>query len=79
MITNSILKRLMQVALLAVLLVAVSASASENLTVHFLDVGQGDSILLQFNNKNILIDAGDQDAGPIVKSYLRSHGVSSWI
>jgi beta-lactamase superfamily II metal-dependent hydrolase len=74
------LKRLLQVALLAVLLVAVSAatvSASENLTVHFLDVGQGDSELIQFNGKNILIDAGDQGAGPIVKSYLRIHGVSS--
>ena len=77
MMTNSSLKRLLQVALLAVLLFAVSASASENLIVHFLDVGQGDSILLQFNNKNVLIDGGDQDAGPIVKSYLRSHGVKS--
>ena len=77
---NSNLKRLLQVALLAVLLVAVSAatvSASENLTVHFIDVGQGDSELLQFNGKNVLIDAGTQDAGPRVESYLRSHGVSS--
>jgi hypothetical protein len=43
---KSNLKRLLQVAFLAVLLVAVSAatvSASENLTVHFIDVGQGDS------------------------------------
>jgi competence protein ComEC len=77
---KSNLKRLLQVALLAVLLVAVSAatvSASENLSVHFLDVGQGDSELLQFNGKNVLIDAGDQDFGPRVTSYLRSHGVSS--
>jgi competence protein ComEC len=73
-------KRILQVALLAVLLVAVSAatvSASENLSVHFLDVGQGDSILLQFNNKNVLIDAGTQDMGQRVESYLRDHGVSS--
>ena len=77
---TSNLKRLLQVALLFVLLVAVSAgtvSASETLTVHFLDVGQGDSELLQFAGKNILIDAGDQDSGPRVESYLRSHGVSS--
>ena len=48
-IEKSSLKRLLQVALLAVLLIAVSAatvSASENLTVHFIDVGQGDSELL---------------------------------
>jgi beta-lactamase superfamily II metal-dependent hydrolase len=74
---NSNLKQLLQVVFLAVLLVAVSASASENLTVNFLDVGQGDSILLQFNNKNVLIDGGDRDAGPRVESYLRDLGVSS--
>jgi beta-lactamase superfamily II metal-dependent hydrolase len=67
----------MQVALLAFLLVAFSASASENLTVHFIDVGQGDSELIQFNGKNVLIDGGTQDAGPRVESYLRDHGVSS--
>ena len=77
---KSNLKRLMQVAFLAFLLVAVSAaavSASENLTVHFIDVGQCDSELIQFNGKNVLIDAGDQDSGPRVTSYLRSHGVTS--
>ena len=74
---NSNLKRLLQVAFLAFLLVAVSASASENLTVHFIDVGQGDSELIQFNGKNVLIDAGTQDMGPRVESYLQNHGVSS--
>jgi beta-lactamase superfamily II metal-dependent hydrolase len=74
------LKQLLQIALLSVLIVAISAatvSASENLVAHFLDVGQGDSILLQFNNKNVLIDGGTQEMGPRVESYLRSHGVSS--
>jgi beta-lactamase superfamily II metal-dependent hydrolase len=77
---KSNLKRLLQVALLAVLLVAVLAatvSASENLTVHFLDVGQGDSELLQFDGKNVLIDGGTPDMGPRVESYLKNHGVSS--
>jgi len=74
---NSNLKRLLQVAFLAFLLVAVSVSASENLTVHFLDVGQGDSELLQFAGKNILIDASTQDMGRRVESYLRSHGVTN--
>ena len=77
---KSNLKRLLQVALLAVLLVAVSAatvSASENLTVHFIDVGQGDSELLQFAGKNVLIDGGTPEMGSRVESYLRGHGVSS--
>lgn len=73
-------KRILQAALLSVLIIAVSAaavSASEDLLVHFIDVGQGDSELLQFAGKNMLIDAGDQDSGPGVTSYLRSHGVTS--
>jgi len=40
-------------------------------------VGQGDSELLQFAGKNILIDAGTQDMGPRVAAYLKSHGVTS--
>jgi competence protein ComEC len=68
--------RLLQIAVLLILAVS-SVTASENLTTHFIDVGQGDSILLQFNGKNVLIDAGTQDAGPRVESYLRNHGVSS--
>jgi len=73
-------KRILRAVLLSVLIIAVSAaavSASENLLVHFIDVGQGDSELLQFAGKNILIDAGDQASGQTVESYLRSHGVSS--
>lgn len=49
----------------------------DNLTVHFLDVGQGDSALVQFASKNILIDGGESDMGDRVASYLRDHGVSS--
>jgi beta-lactamase superfamily II metal-dependent hydrolase len=74
---NSNLKRLMQVALLAVLLVAVSASASENLTVHFLNVGQGDSCLLRTGGKTMLIDAGPWEAGPVLADWLLSRGIST--
>lgn len=47
-----------------------------NLTAWFLDVGQGDSILIQFRDKNILIDGGEMDMGTRVASYLRDRGVS---
>ena len=72
--------RLLKATLLTILIAALfsaAATASNNLTVHFLDVGQGDSELIQFNNKNVLIDGGEQDMGPRVESYLRNHGVSS--
>ncbi len=37
-----------------------------------IDVGQGDSILVQTpTNKNILIDGGDEDSENIIISYLR--------
>lgn len=47
------------------------------LSVHFIDVGQGDSTFIQFpNGQTMLIDAGESDAGEIVVSYLQALGVS---
>lgn len=48
-----------------------------NLTVNFLDVGQGDSILLEHNGKAMLIDAGEQNQGAKVSAYLLEHNISS--
>lgn len=45
------------------------------LIVHYIDVGQADSILIQINGKNLLIDAGNRDDGDVVVSYLKAHGV----
>lgn len=47
------------------------------LSVHFIDVGQGDSILVTYDNKTMLIDGGRQDAGPALALYLRNEGVST--
>lgn len=46
------------------------------LVVHFIDVGQGDSALIQYNSTTILIDAGEADEGPGIVSYLDRQGVS---
>lgn len=54
----------------------VVTGPKDNFTIHFLDVGQGDSLLVQFAGKNILIDAGEADMGGRVVSYLKGHGVS---
>jgi len=45
------------------------------LVVSFIDVGQGDSILIQAGGENYLIDAGDPEEGPNVVDFLRSRGV----
>lgn len=55
----------------------VSTLSGQNLTVHFLDVGQGDSILIEYNNKSTLIDAGESDKGKVVSDYLHDQGIST--
>lgn len=46
------------------------------LNVHFLDVGQGDSIFIQApNGKTMLIDAGTKEYGSTVIAYLKSKNV----
>lgn len=47
-----------------------------NLTVHVLDVGQGDSILIDSDGSTMLIDAGIPEMGARVKSYLKSCGIA---
>ncbi|MCM8711688.1 MBL fold metallo-hydrolase [Clostridium sp. SYSU_GA19001] len=50
-------------------------SSNNNLLVHYIDVGQADSILIQVNNKNMLIDAGNKSDSDKVISYLKQQGV----
>src|SRR5918996_1024538 len=50
---------------------------SENLTIAFVDVGQGDSILVILpNTKTLLIDGGQQEEYGKVLTSLRQHGLS---
>ena len=51
-------------------------SAVVNLTVHFLDVGQGDSILLEHGNDTMLIDSGEIDKGDDVATYIKNEGIT---
>ena len=63
----------------AVLLVAGTWAQGHELLIHFLDVGQGDSILIQTPaGANILVDAGDTKAGnQVVTPYLKRLGIKS--
>lgn len=45
--------------------------------VHYIDVGQGDSMLIQAGDANILIDAGENDMAGEVVAYLNSVGVDT--
>ncbi len=47
------------------------------LSVHFIDVGQGDAILIQTpSGQSMLIDAGERNQGAQVVQYLRTQGIS---
>ena len=48
----------------------------ETLTVHYIDVGQADAILLETEGKFMLIDGGNKDDSQLVVSYLEQQGVS---
>ncbi len=43
--------------------------------VHYIDVGQGDSILIQVNEKNLLIDAGPGSSEDDVINYLNKNNI----
>lgn len=45
------------------------------MVIHMIDVGQGDSVLIQTAQADILVDAGEIGRGDEVVSYLRSVGV----
>lgn len=48
---------------------------AEKMQVHFIDVGQGDSILIESNHEYMLIDAGNNEDGEVVVDYLLEEGV----
>lgn len=45
--------------------------------VHFIDVGQGSSTLIQIGSKGILIDAGEDEYGDYVADYVNSCGIDT--
>jgi competence protein ComEC len=56
----------------------VSSSVSPNdLIVHFINVDQGDSILVQLNNINILIDSGSNEYNSKLKAYLKKENIKN--
>lgn len=56
---------------------SLSQLEDADVSVHIIDVGQGDSILIQAFEYNVLIDAGENDQGSTVVNYLTANGVST--
>ena len=56
--------------------VKTNINLENNMVTHFIDVGQGDCILIQVNNKNLLIDSGTSDSKEKVIRYLKNNNIS---
>ena len=56
---------------------ASKESMTSNLKIHFLDVGQGLSVLIQSDGKNMIYDGGDRSASSFVVSYLKDQNVET--
>lgn len=54
-----------------------AGEASEELQVHFIDVGQGDATLLCCGEEAMLIDAGDNDQGTKIQNYLQKQEIET--
>ncbi|MGL4772336.1 MAG: ComEC/Rec2 family competence protein [Clostridium sp.] len=52
-----------------------SKNFNDEFTVHYINVGQGDCILIEVNNKTLLIDAGPKEERNNVISYLNKESI----
>lgn len=54
-----------------------AASPDAQLSVHMIDVGQGDSLLIRAPEKTVLIDCGEKEHGATVEAYLHDQGIKT--
>jgi competence protein ComEC len=50
-------------------------NADSVMEVHFIDVGQADSILVESAGKYMMIDAGNNEDGDLIENYLKNEGI----
>ena len=74
------MKKLFLTYILIIIIISLLIPSGKNnyLSIHTIDVGQGDSILIQTpSSKNILIDGGDDNSHHIISSYLKKQNVEN--
>ncbi len=88
--TKQFITRIGGIVLLAVLSILINQFIAESeknaskdavkptdiMEVHFIDVGQGDAILVETGSSAMLIDAGENNKGTIVKEYLNNQQIT---
>lgn len=55
-----------------------SYTTSDELEIYYLDVGQADSILIRNNEKNVLIDAGNNEDGKKLVEYFQNLNITEF-
>ena len=58
--------------------IKVSNEELRGIKISFLDVGQADSILVQVDNENMLIDAGNNNDGKNIVDYLNKQNITNF-
>ena len=53
----------------------LTADTPDEMEVHFMDVGQGDSTLITCGGHAMLIDAGDDSKGTLIQNYLKKQNI----
>ena len=71
-ITATILATLLVVCFIP----SASSQTGATVTVHFIDVGQGDSIFIDTQNRDVLIDGGPASASQTVLDYLNNLNIT---
>ncbi|SCJ97008.1 ComEC family competence protein [uncultured Clostridium sp.] len=52
------------------------SNSTQLMEIHYIDVGQGDAILVQVNDKNLLIDSGPKESSSNLFNYLHSLNIN---
>lgn len=55
--------------------VNITSPETELLTVHYIDVGQADAILIEADDKTMLIDGGNVEDSDLIYSYLKKENI----
>lgn len=73
------MRKLLSIVLISILMITMTApmeaSAATKLMVHYIDVGQGDAILIQYGSKNTLIDTGEEKNYSNLQTYFKKINV----
>lgn len=56
--------------------ISENSNTLTSLKIHYIDVGQADSILLESDGQSMIIDAGNNADGELVVNYIKQQGIS---